>query len=115
MSDSKEVDAFDAYQREAKVTMGKHASPYEALCNYAMGLSDEAGEVTGELKKVVFHSKPLDSEKVAEEIGDVLWYMAALCQTMGVSLGAVAHANIQKLRRRHSDGGFKPHDQQVKD
>ena len=104
---------FAAYQSDAEATAkGNHETEKGALCNWAMGLAGEAGEVVDELKKVLFHDKPRDLEQLKKELGDVLWYVAACCMSLGISLEDVAKANIQKLRHRHGADGFKRHGDQ---
>lgn len=75
----------------------------------ALGLTDEAGEVAGAIKKGVLHQHGLDRDKVAKELGDVCWYIAALCTILGLDLGEVMQANIDKLRVRYPNG-YKPAD-----
>jgi NTP pyrophosphatase (non-canonical NTP hydrolase) len=70
----------------------------------AIGLAGEAGEVVEAVKKGVFHRKGLDREKLAKEIGDVLWYAAALCTKLGLNMAEVMAANIAKLAERYPDG-----------
>lgn len=70
----------------------------------ALGLAGEAGEVADLVKKAVFHRHPLDREKLIKELGDVLWYVAALCTKLGVHMDDVMAANIAKLRTRYPDG-----------
>lgn len=70
----------------------------------AVGLAGEAGEVAETVKKGIFHRHGLDREKMVKELGDVLWYTAALCSVMGVDMGEVMQANIDKLRQRYPDG-----------
>jgi len=41
---------------------------------------------------------------VPEEIGDTLWYAAALCTTLGLDLSAIMEANVEKLRVRYPNG-----------
>lgn len=70
-----------------------------------IGIADEAGEVAGLIKKVVFHRHPLDKAKLVKELGDVLWYLNYLAvRVCGVSLGEIKSANIEKLRARYSNG-----------
>lgn len=70
----------------------------------AVGLAGEAGEVAEHIKKGVFHQHGVDTAKLAKEIGDVLWYAAALCTKAGLDMGDVMQANIDKLRLRYPDG-----------
>lgn len=75
-----------------------------ALLNYGLGAAGEAGEAADHIKKHVFHGHALDVERLRKEIGDVLWYAAALCETLGVGLGDVMAENDRKLRERYPDG-----------
>lgn len=95
---------FEYYQRRAARTLNPDADP---LVNAALGLSGETGEVIELVKKHRFHNKDLDLERFAEELGDVLWYLSALCESQGLSLDKVARDNITKLEARYPDG-FKP-------
>lgn len=77
---------------------------YGMLLNSAMGLSGETGELVDYLKKVVFHGHELDVETVKKEIGDIQWYVAAICTSLDISLKDVMESNIEKLRKRYPDG-----------
>jgi NTP pyrophosphatase (non-canonical NTP hydrolase) len=70
----------------------------------AIGLAGEAGEVADLVKKGIFHQHGLDTEKLQKEIGDVLWYAAALCTTLGFDLSKIMEANIEKLKSRYPNG-----------
>jgi NTP pyrophosphatase (non-canonical NTP hydrolase) len=70
----------------------------------AIGLAGEAGEVADLVKKGIFHQHGLDLEKVKKELGDVLWYVAALCSKLDLSLSDVMAANVEKLRARYPEG-----------
>ena len=97
------MDSAD-YQREARRTAGGEKPQYEALTLGGLGIAGEAGEVADHIKKVVYHQHPLDTAKLAEELGDALWYVAYLCDALGLTLGEVMEANIAKLRARYPDG-----------
>lgn len=74
----------------------------------ALGMAGEAGEVCNKVKKVFRDDAGVVSEEkrnaIASEIGDVLWYCAALCHDLGVQLGDIAAANITKLHSRKARG-----------
>ena len=102
---------FDAYQAEAKATA---IYPHNMKILYpALGLTGEAGEVANKVKKIVrdgVDNMPPDwREQIAGEIGDVLWYCAALATDLSMSLGQVAMSNKNKLssrKERGKIGGF---------
>ena len=70
----------------------------------ALGLTGEAGEVADMIKKSVFHRHELDTEKLMKELGDVLWYVAAICSKLEWSLEDVMAINIKKLMARYPAG-----------
>ena len=84
---------FNDYQRDAMRT-----APEPNLGIFTLGLVGEAGEVAELVKKHLGHGHALNVEKFKKELGDVLWYVAALAQSQGLSLADVAEANIAKLR-----------------
>lgn len=103
------MDRFEDYQRAvartgSAVPEADEGKLMQELSLCGMGLAGEAGEVCDLLKKVVHHGRGLDRTKLIEELGDVLWYGAHLANVLGVSLGDVAEANIDKLRRRYPNG-----------
>lgn len=72
----------------------------------ALGLGNEAGEVQGKVKKVLRDNEgiftPELATKIGDEIGDVLWYMAALARDLGLSLEDIANNNLKKLADRQA-------------
>lgn len=73
----------------------------------ASGLAGEAGEVLEIIKKGIFHRHGLDDttrEKLIKELGDVQWYLAALCTKLGIPLEYIMERNIAKLEGRYPDG-----------
>jgi NTP pyrophosphatase (non-canonical NTP hydrolase) len=92
---------FKEYQQKAVSTAiypRKHKIIYPAL-----GLGDEAGEVLGKIKKWLRGDDDKEKlsqerkEAIADEMGDVLWYLAALSRDLNVSLDDVAKNNLKKL------------------
>ena len=95
---------FDDFQRAAVRTVNPALSGEQRLLDAAAGLAEEAGEVLGLVRKHVMQQRPLDHAAVVEELGDALWCLAIVADTLGVSLSDVARANESKLRDRHPDG-----------
>jgi len=92
---------FDEYQAKAVKTAiykAEHQVIYPS-----MGLVNEAGEVVGKVKKILRDGK-FDREAIADEIGDVMWYMAALCRDLNVNMSDVAQRNLDKLKDRQERG-----------
>lgn len=96
------------YQKQVRRTAGQSkkalTTEQRTLLNWGLGLTGEAGEVADLLKKHVFHGHELDREKLVKELGDVLWYLAALADTLQTDLSAVMFKNIEKLRKRYPNG-----------
>lgn len=70
----------------------------------ALGLTGEAGEFADGIKKIVRRGHCVSKEKLIEELGDVLWYVAEAASAIGVNLSDVAAQNIAKLQKRYPDG-----------
>ena len=73
------------------------------LTHAAMGLAGEAGEFTDCIKKYAIYGQSLDSINAAEELGDVLWFVALACNTLGISMEFIADQNIAKLQKRYPE------------
>lgn len=82
--------------------------------NHALiGMSGEVGELCSLLQKWIYYGKQFGTEDethlerlrvlFAEEVGDVLWYAAELCNALGLDMGAIMEANIAKLKKRYPD------------
>lgn len=69
-----------------------------------LGLVGEAGEIANKVKKIIRDKKGIlgneDRVAIAEELGDVLWYVAAIAKELRFSLDEIAHSNIVKLQER---------------
>lgn len=74
------------------------------LLEGVLGLTGETGEVSGLVKKGIFHEKGIDLEHLKKELGDCLWYVAMICEACGFNLDDVMQTNIDKLIARYPDG-----------
>lgn len=96
---------FRAYQIEAlttDVSALKGEEGPDALVVPMLGLAGEAGELLSEYKKHLrdgdAHS--LFKERVREELGDLLWYVANVATKFGLDLDEVATFNLAKVKER---------------
>ena len=72
----------------------------------AIGMCGEAGEVSELVKKYAYHGHAIDTEHLARELGDVLWYVSYMADLFGYSLGEIMAMNQDKLAKRYPDGKF---------
>jgi NTP pyrophosphatase (non-canonical NTP hydrolase) len=100
---------FDEYQELALRTASASSlkDTGSMLNTAALGLAGESGEIADHVKKVMFHGHPLDDatrDKIAKEIGDILWYCAMGAKGIGLTLGEIATMNVEKLKKRYPEG-----------
>ena len=76
----------------------------ESVLHAAVGISGEAGEIIDAVKKTWAYGKPLDFENLVEEIGDLLFYVQALCNLLHVTVDSVVGDNVVKLNKRYPTG-----------
>jgi len=101
---------LNTYQDLAKTTAvypaypGLPGNPYYP----ALGLAGEVGEFCNKLKKVLRDGAgvitPEFHETAEQELGDVLWYLAACASELGLELGTIAEKNLNKLFDRKARG-----------
>ena len=102
------------YQNESLGT-ATYPQLFSNLVYPAMGLAGEAGEVCDKVKKrwrnteeMSAHGMPTKEwEEIVKELGDVLWYLAAMADELGTTLNHVAEVNLGKLRDRKERGVIK--------
>lgn len=96
----------DAYQQNVL----KYAPDYQHympnVLYAAIGMCGEAGEVSELIKKYAYHEHTIDTEHLARELGDVLWYVSYMADLFGYSLGKIMEMNQEKLAKRYPDGKF---------
>ena len=97
------------YQRLADRTALYPGRDEPTLSIYpALGLAGEAGEVCEHFKKTLRDDggQLTDSRRAAleKELGDVLWYVAAIATELQLDLADVAQKNLEKLASRQQRG-----------
>ena len=94
---------FREYQKNVCSHFKEHENLKDEVCDWTIGLSEEAGEVASVVKHCYWGGEPIHSEELAKEIGDVLWYLSALCTSLGLNFDTVAELNAAKLQHRFGD------------
>lgn len=96
---------FDEYQAEAKET-ALYPRRLQNLEYPTLGLAGEAGEVANIVKKIQRdHGGVINDDvraNLKDELGDVLWYISACADELGLTLDEIAAFNVEKLAKRHN-------------
>ena len=120
MLDFDELDfepiTLEEYEEEAL----QHAVYDDNVIYPVLGLVSEAGEVADKFKKLLRDEQfelPFDDVavsmtyeeriEIAQELGDVLWYVTALANDLNFSLEEIAEANLRKLEGRSKRGKIR--------
>ena len=111
MISREDIEAFEYFsQTEMEMNVYQAAASKTAIYKHehqviypALGLAAEAGEVANKVKKILRDGK-FDREAIADEVGDCLWYIAALCRDLNVSMSDLAANNLKKLQDRKKRG-----------
>lgn len=105
---------LDDFQKEAlrtdRVPVDRIADDAISLIVPMLGLAGETGQLLSEYKK---HLRDGDAhrlfkERVSEELGDLLWYVANVASKFDLSLSNIAAANLAKVRERWSSDRSQP-------
>lgn len=103
---------FEDYQKAA-VTTALKSYDDEILQNsiWVMGIAGEAGEIVEKWKKAVaYREGKFSDDEFADfkkEFADVIWYIAVLAESLGVSLEEIMEHNVKKLADRQKRGVIK--------
>lgn len=92
------------YQRQAMATLNPALDKKDVLINSVMGLCGEAGEAIDIVKKWLAQGHELDKERLARELGDVVWYLAEAAAALDMPLEQILQGNLDKLKARYPEG-----------
>lgn len=100
------LDDYQMFVRQTKVYDKEYNLVYPVL-----GLVNEAGEVAGKVKKLMRDDNgQLTQERfndIVDELGDVLWYITATADDLGITISDVFYLNYQKITSRKARGMIK--------
>ena len=91
---------LEEYKKEALRTLSVCENDLLDDIHMVSGMVTEAGEIMDVYKKHIAYGKPLDLVNVKEEIGDLMWYIANMCNLHEWNLEDIMHTNIDKLKVR---------------
>lgn len=112
---------YAADPSDIRATMGDHEEMVEKLCknpaeivnemtltkahllHMVLGVAGEVGELVDAIKKHCFYDKPLDYVNLAEELGDLEFYLAGLRQGLQLKREGILQGNIDKLSVRYKN------------
>lgn len=118
------LQQYAGFVREVTSVESNHLEPFiercrelekTGMCNVpllmtsAIGLSSETGEFNEIVKKLVFQGKVIHQDLVfhmKRELGDILWYWANACRSLGLNPDDVMLENVNKLKSRYPEGKF---------
>lgn len=111
LADAPCLFGFDDYQTLSGQTATYAVGDTQDVFYAALGLASEAGEVAGQVKRMIRDdgSRLTEDrrEKILDELGDCLWYVAALAGDLGETLENVARRNVRKLHARRLRGTIR--------
>ena len=103
---------FDEYQKAAMTTA--HVSSDDSMMQnsiWVMGIAGEAGEIVEKWKKAVaYRDGKFNEDEFSDfkkEFADVIWYIAVLAESLGLSLDEIMQQNVAKLADRKQRGVIK--------
>lgn len=91
------------YQELAKLTAKKFDSPDIEIATWGLGITGEAGDVASCIKKTFAHKNDV-REGIKENLGDMFWYSAMVCNFFGWNMQEILEQNIEKLKKRYPQG-----------
>lgn len=93
------MDVYE-YVRDASRTRSNLDDQTLDILHMLLGMQTEVGELADPFKKNMAYKKEIDYINVKEEIGDLMWYVANLCDILDFNLEEIMITNINKLKTR---------------
>lgn len=97
-------DIMEAYPIIVDFTRNKKIGAVEEIKDYLLGLNGECGELTDIFKKILYHGKEYEANDILLELGDILYYLTAICNVLEIDMHEIMLNNNAKLMQRYKDG-----------
>ena len=99
--------SFEEYQRLVRKSAVYPKVNSLGFIYPAFGLLGKTGEIAEKIKRILRDKNGIvsqeDKELIAQELGDVLWYLAVLATEFDLSLEVIAELNILKLSKKKKE------------
>ena len=104
------LDDFQLEARQTERIPSPDSDSIHSIVIPMLGLAGETGQLLSEYKK---HLRDGDAhrlfrDRVSEELGDLLWYVANVASKFDLTLGEVAKTNLEKTRARWATDRAEP-------
>lgn len=99
-----DIHNYQDYVHEGLVDRGQRGRPQEPDA-IILEMVGELGEVLNAYKHARKWPEPAatEEEHLGEELGDLLWYVFAVCDTLGFDVEQVVRNNMHKLNERYGE------------
>ena len=97
---------LDALKKSMEDIESKSEIKMPRLLTAALGLGSESGEFVEIVKKMILQGKPPSEDNIfhmKRELGDIMWYWATACSSLGLDPYEVIHENQVKLEARYGE------------
>lgn len=91
------------YQQQSIRTCANLDSTLLDNIHMVLGMQTESAELSDVFKKNLAYNKDIDWINIKEELGDLMWYIANMCNINGWDLRDILDTNINKLQSRYPD------------
>ena len=92
------------FENLSKRTINENLTPEQQISNAIFGLHGELGEVTDLIKKQLYQGHKISYDKLNEEVGDMLFYLAWLVRLYDMDFEKILQDNVDKLKKRYPEG-----------
>jgi NTP pyrophosphatase (non-canonical NTP hydrolase) len=99
----KKINNLRKYQRLCKRTAKKFKNREKEIMTWGLGVAGEAGDIAGCIKKTFAHNND-QRAGIRENIGDMLWYTAMICNYFKWDFDKILKENVEKLEKRYPKG-----------
>ncbi len=91
------------YQKFVSTIAKRFDNKNEEIMTWGLGVAGEAGDIAGCIKKTFAHEDD-QTAGIRENLGDTLWYVAAIANYFDWDLEEIFEENVDKLKKRFPNG-----------